>query len=599
MWLLNTTQLTLCYFSSQLPRYAILSHVWSNQEVTYQDIQAGRWDDSLGCWKVRNACKRAAADQYTWIWIDTCCINKLSSAQLSEAINSMYSYYQTASVCYAYLADVVGSNSPSLGLSAWFSRGWTIQELIAPQTVVFLDGDWQEINTKANLAEALAEITGIPLAVLCGDPPNTCNVAQRMSWAARRETTREEDMAYCLMGILEVHMSPMYGEGLRNAFLRLQDEVLKHTADHTLFLWVPAIEPYNQGLLATSPRSFSNDAVHFRWLSDLLEGPQTVTNFYSLFLPLHDGEPELSFDHRGQYNEQLVPWIINHCSFPSLGPHGLQISLLLENVPRISDLVKRGGRRMVALDVMVNVGLAKRRVGIYLESESKINMSRNLPRRAGNMRRIVSIDPRSEYVFPVRSSSFRRATFAVSQIEPPEEGTALCYFRFNHTAGMTPHHGTFLDLPEPHAAQSTPLNITEPFLCRGGAVIFEHCCKGWNYNLFFSTYGSQLTPWVTYSSCKYLQERNEGQLEQSYNKRRYICARFGSRLSRWMDCYTHRLLVEITPEGSIDGFPSFGIGIHAYKELKRHPLTKLMLLYGSLMLILPLLVTFYVTYPLM
>ena len=169
----------------------------------------------------------AVADGFDYIWIDTCCIDKTSSAELSEALNSMYRWYQEAEECYAYLADVphnsinraTGVTGPSWK-SRWFTRGWTLQELIAPLSVIFLNSEWQEIGTKSNLQRDISEITGIPSSFLLGDDLRHASIAQRMSWASKRETTRIEDLAYYLMGLFGIYMPMLYGEGERAYRLR-------------------------------------------------------------------------------------------------------------------------------------------------------------------------------------------------------------------------------------------------------------------------------------------------------------------------------------------------------------------------------------------
>ena len=171
---------------------------------------------------------------------DRCCIDKTSSAELSEAINSMYLWYQEAALCYAYLPDVP-SNDPStlssqLAESKWFTRGWTLQELLAPSTVYFYGEQWVELGTKASLHKTISRITGIPDRVLLMDPLAKISVAMRMSWASKRRTTRLEDMAYCLMGIFRVNMPTLYGEG-EKAFARLQQEIIKVSEDHSIFAW--------------------------------------------------------------------------------------------------------------------------------------------------------------------------------------------------------------------------------------------------------------------------------------------------------------------------------------------------------------------------
>ncbi len=167
-------------------------------------------------------------------------------------------------VCYAYLADVPSKAadrqnqtlSPEFSQSEWFNRGWTLQELIAPSVVIFLDQAWQEIGTKSSLQPILSKITSIPPAILQGAQLETASVAQRMSWASKRKTTRVEDLAYCLMGIFGINMPLLYGEE-EKAFIRLQEEIIKISDDHSLFAW-EFKENHDGGLLATSPVAFSN-----------------------------------------------------------------------------------------------------------------------------------------------------------------------------------------------------------------------------------------------------------------------------------------------------------------------------------------------------
>ncbi|KAI0329523.1 HET-domain-containing protein [Cubamyces sp. BRFM 1775] len=200
--------------------------------------------------KIRNACKVARQHGYDFIWIDSCCINKESSAELSEAINSMYAWYRKADVCYAFLEDVPDVSFASPGVlsgeadfrfthSRWHTRGWTLQELIAPKRVVFLSHNWSIIGSKLFLATTLHRATGVDVAILTGEAAlESISVARRMSWASTRQTTRIEDQAYSLMGIFGVYMPTIYGEG-QNAFLRLQQEIIKSTPDQSIFAWGP------------------------------------------------------------------------------------------------------------------------------------------------------------------------------------------------------------------------------------------------------------------------------------------------------------------------------------------------------------------------
>ncbi|KAI0167264.1 heterokaryon incompatibility protein-domain-containing protein [Pestalotiopsis sp. NC0098] len=242
MHLINTATLELEYFIAGCPLpYAILSHTWDTDEVTFADLSGKRpeeYEKKAGFDKIRRTCLQAKEDGLQYAWVDTCCINKDSSAELSEAINSMYKWYEKAAICYAYISD---SQEPHHTLqfpnSRWFSRGWTLQELLAPKEVVFYGEEWTLIGTKGTMLETLEQITGVPAEILSATKAlDTVSVAARMSWAACRETTRVEDMAYCLLGIFDVNMPLLYGEGSK-AFLRLQSEIMSQTQDDSLFAW--------------------------------------------------------------------------------------------------------------------------------------------------------------------------------------------------------------------------------------------------------------------------------------------------------------------------------------------------------------------------
>ena len=242
MWLLDTEHISLRYFDKPPSRYAILSHVWQDNEQTFHSI--GPHFDVTP--KIRECCNHARLQGFHWIWVDTCCINKTNSVELSEAINSMYKWYANATVCFAYLYDVkVGENPATPGSSfrrsVWFTRGWTLQELIAPKAIVFFSGDWKVLGTKDFLADLLEDITGVEVGVLTSRTPlSSISVARRLSWASSRNTTRVEDAAYSLMGLFDINMPTIYGEGPR-AFRRLQEEIMRTSPDHTLFTWGPSL----------------------------------------------------------------------------------------------------------------------------------------------------------------------------------------------------------------------------------------------------------------------------------------------------------------------------------------------------------------------
>ncbi|RFU27738.1 hypothetical protein B7463_g8593, partial [Scytalidium lignicola] len=280
MRLLNTSDQTLRLFDDRRPNdnhflsYAILSHTWSSEEVTLQEIQTAnaKHGQSPSHRKIHACCDQAKATGFDWVWVDTCCIDKTNNVELSEAINSMFHYYKNAKVCYVYLDDVSHkdwdhveptANSDDMReflQSRWFKRGWTLQELIAPSELLFFDKTWALIGNRLKYSVIVSKITGIPTAFLTSRHPSEASIAQRMSWAAPRETTRMEDIAYCLLGLFDVHIPLIYGEGSEKAFYRLQEEIIKHTDDQSIFAWgIGATSGHDEdiSMLATSPQDFA------------------------------------------------------------------------------------------------------------------------------------------------------------------------------------------------------------------------------------------------------------------------------------------------------------------------------------------------------
>lgn len=259
MRLLNTTSLELeTFLGADVPNYATLSHRWEEGEVLFQQLVDGSGKSLKGFAKIENSAYHARTDGIGYIWVDTCCINKESSAELSEAINSMYGWFEGAAKCFVYMSDV--SDDASFCNSKWFTRGWTLQELLAPGQVQFMDKSWQVIGTKQSLQIELSTVTGISKEVLLGADMSMIPACQKLYWAAHRITTRPEDIAYCLLGLLGVNMPLLYGEGAEKAFYRLQQAFLQTSDDETVFAWAVDAEdveskPY-WGLLAPSPRYF-------------------------------------------------------------------------------------------------------------------------------------------------------------------------------------------------------------------------------------------------------------------------------------------------------------------------------------------------------
>lgn len=269
--------------------YAILSHRWGPDEILFSQI--GHFANELRQTKYRHAlpqldkihgaCLTARNQGLHWMWIDNCCINKSDNSELSESINSMFKWYSEAVICLTYLSDVrKTSGSPVFQsyetgeTSKWFSRGWTLQELLAPSKLLFYDADWDYLGSKMDLAGSIEDVTGIATHYLTGEKDfRIACIAAKMSWAARRETTKEEDMAYSLFGIFNLHLPVQYGEG-KAAFLRLQDALIAKN-DESLFAWKMPLEgpgseiqiipdtmvdlgPDEWGLLAPSPKWYEH-----------------------------------------------------------------------------------------------------------------------------------------------------------------------------------------------------------------------------------------------------------------------------------------------------------------------------------------------------
>jgi hypothetical protein len=226
------------FFDDKIPPYAILSHTWrtDGEEVTFRDISVDTGKSKAGYTKISFCGKQAASDGLQYFWVDTCCIDKSSSAELQEAINSMFRWYRDSTRCYAYLSDVsMGDGDQSCQFSwesafrasRWFTRGWTLQELLAPASVEFFSQEGKRLGDKKSLQQQVHEITGIAVEALQGSPLSRFTVAERFSWAEKRETTRKEDAAYSLLGIFDIRMSLIYGEGKEEAIVRLKRKIDK------------------------------------------------------------------------------------------------------------------------------------------------------------------------------------------------------------------------------------------------------------------------------------------------------------------------------------------------------------------------------------
>jgi hypothetical protein len=236
----NSDLVLLSFDDENPPPYAILSHTWiEGEEVTYDELVAGTNKNKPGYVKLHFCADRAAQDKLQYFWVDTCCINKSNAQECQTAINSMFRYYQRASKCYVYLLDVRVPNEVvdvqqfritwevAFRRSRWFTRGWTLQELLAPAMVEFYSEEGRLLGSKISLEKEIHEISEIPIDVLRGQSLSEISVEERMSWAAKRTTTFKEDKVYCLLGIFGVFLPLNYGEGEAYATLRLREEIQK------------------------------------------------------------------------------------------------------------------------------------------------------------------------------------------------------------------------------------------------------------------------------------------------------------------------------------------------------------------------------------
>jgi hypothetical protein len=218
-----------------IPPYAIISHTWGldNEEVIFEDITNGTGEDKPGYEKIRFCEEQGSQDGLQNFWIDTCCINKKDEAEVSRSINSMFHWYHKATRCYVYLSDIssphIDTNDkpwePDFRRSRWFTRGWTLQELLAPASVEFFSRERRRLGDKSSLRQQIQEITNIPQSALEGNPLSYFGVKERLQWVEHRKTKREEDRVYSLLGIFDVYIIPIYGEGMASAFKRLQEEI--------------------------------------------------------------------------------------------------------------------------------------------------------------------------------------------------------------------------------------------------------------------------------------------------------------------------------------------------------------------------------------
>jgi len=384
-------QISLCEkIGKDIPPYAILSHRWREDEVLFADMinpDPSVARSKKGWAKLEAFCRTAWDRRLQYAWMDTCCIDKTSSAELSEAINSMYNYYSRSFVCIVYLDDVEKADGEEMRASEWFTRAWTLQELIAPKKLEVYSWGWERLGNKETLLEDLSVASHIPVGVINDlSRLQEISIAQKMCWAAWREATREEDEAYSLMGIFDVHMPPLYGEGGENAFRRLQLEVMKEGHDHTLFAWDCATTTGD--LLARSARNFLSTTVYSR---------MDIGRYFDLCIKLQP-DNTASFSHQSNLDYNMTNI-------------GLRIELPVAHL---------GDNKYLAL-IACHPSHSEAYVGIYLEKEQSGQYIKWFRTDSDSRTLADSID--------LQAYQFTLQTLWISQRGPPRRGGGKYKFR--------------------------------------------------------------------------------------------------------------------------------------------------------------------------
>ena len=286
------------FFGDDIPeQYAMLSHRWGPEEVTFTNLTDGTGKKMAGYRKIQFCGEQARRDGLQYFWVDTCCIDKSNAVELQEAITSMFRWYQNAVKCYVYLSDVSTAKrkrsasqsefawESAFCASRWFTRGWTLQELLAPSSVEFFSQEGKRLGDKKSLERQIHEITGIAVSAIHGAPLSQFSVKERLLWAENRQTTREEDKAYSLLGIFDVYMPLIYGEGRDNAFSRLKEEINKPSKGK-----VPNFDLYSY---PSEPRLTTQDSIVYRLLL-MHRSIHTTINTHPAASPI----PELTYYKR-------------------------------------------------------------------------------------------------------------------------------------------------------------------------------------------------------------------------------------------------------------------------------------------------------------
>jgi DNA polymerase III delta prime subunit len=299
------------FHGKTIPPYAILSHRWTDSEILIEDVLSGTYKEREESYRKLAFCaKQAAQDNLQYFWIDTCCIDRWNKSERSKAINSMFQWYKNATRCYVFLSDVSVSTATepvqrsdweaSFRASAWFTRGWTLQELMAPASVEFFSCEGHGLGDKASLDQLLHDITGIPLAALRNCPLDQFSTSERRRWAENRVPTEEEDIVYCLLGVLGVSMFTNYREGKESAIRRLQAELEAAGS-------APSIIPFSQN------ESFVGRELQLAEVEARLLSNDQTTSTLAIVGPGGTGKSQLALEvaHRTKQNNKncSVFWI--------------------------------------------------------------------------------------------------------------------------------------------------------------------------------------------------------------------------------------------------------------------------------------------------
>lgn len=228
-------------------KWVIFSHRWGEAEPVYEEVKENKLSDKPGHKKLRNFCEVAHGEHHAeFVWSDTCCINKKDSTEYARSIRSMYRWYANAPLCVAYLVGTI--NISDLERDVWFTRGWTLQELLAPKKLKFYNKNWHPLTNIGNdkespeIAAQIERATTISPDDLRHFSPadrltQKYEISKRMRWAALRETTVAEDRAYSLMGIFSVSLYIDPGEGQERALWRLMEQILQFSNSPEVLNW--------------------------------------------------------------------------------------------------------------------------------------------------------------------------------------------------------------------------------------------------------------------------------------------------------------------------------------------------------------------------